>query len=109
MSAASINLIFTCREARPILNTGRGSANENGPFVNQAAYLEGVARKRKLHQQHNTRLKELYSYQLAEGILENNLLDILNRVSEPQHLRDTDTLLDELKTPVHRRGKDLSI
>lgn len=67
------------------------------PFVNQAAYLEGVAWKRKLHQQHNTRLKELYSYQLAEGILENNLLDILNRVSEPQHLRDTDTLLDELK------------
>nr|MCV5143159.1 hypothetical protein [Escherichia coli] len=50
-----------------------------------------------MHQQHNTRLEELYSYQLAEGILENNLLDILNRVSEPQHLRDTDTLLDELK------------
>lgn len=67
------------------------------PFVNQAAYLEGVAWKRKLHLQHNTRLEELYSYQLTEGTLENNILDILTRVGEPQQLRDTDTLLDELK------------
>lgn len=68
------------------------------PFVNQAAYLEGLAWKRKLHQQHKTRLEELYSYQLSEGTLEENILDLLNRVEEPQHLRDTDTLLDELKS-----------
>lgn len=68
------------------------------PFVDQAAYLEGIAWKRKLHKQHNTRLEELYSYQLSEGTLEENILDILNRVEEPQHLRDTDTLLDELKS-----------
>ncbi|WP_313113028.1 UvrD-helicase domain-containing protein [Pseudescherichia sp.] len=67
------------------------------PFVDQAAYLEGLAWKRKLHKQHNTRLEELYSYQLSEGTLEENILDILNRVQEPQRLRDTDTLLDELK------------
>jgi len=67
------------------------------PFVDQAAYLEGLAWKRKLHKQHNTRLEELYSYQLSEGTLEENILDILTRVQEPQHLRDTDTLLDELK------------
>ncbi|AFR04648.1 DNA helicase UvrD [Pectobacterium brasiliense] len=68
------------------------------PFVDQATYLEGLAWKRKLHKQHNTRLEELYSYQLSEGTLEENILDILNRVEEPQHLRDTDTLLDELKS-----------
>jgi DNA helicase-4 len=68
------------------------------PFVDQAAYLEGLAWKRKLHKQHNTRLEELYSYQLSEGTLEENILDLLNRVAEPQHLRDTDTLLDELKS-----------
>ncbi|BBT89214.1 hypothetical protein WP8W19C02_08340 [Enterobacter cloacae] len=68
------------------------------PFVDQAAYLEGLAWKRKLHQQHKTRLEELYSYQLSEGTLEENILDLLNRVEEPQHLRDTDTLLDELKS-----------
>lgn len=67
------------------------------PFVNQAAYLESVTWKRNLHRQHKTRLKELYSYQLTEGTLEANILDILNRVGEPQHLRDTDSLLEELK------------
>lgn len=67
------------------------------PFVDQAAYLEGLAWKRKLHKQHNTRLEELYSYQLSEGTLEDNILDILNRVGEPKVLRDTGTLLAELK------------
>lgn len=67
------------------------------PFIDQATYLEGLAWKRKLHKQHNTRLEELYSYQLSEGTLEDNILDILNRVGEPKVLRDTDTLLDELK------------
>lgn len=63
------------------------------PLVDQAAYLEGLAWKRKLHQQHKTRLEELYSYQLSEGTLEENILDLLNRAEEPLHLRDTDTLL----------------
>jgi DNA helicase-4 len=67
------------------------------PFVDQDAYLEGLAWKRNLHKQHNTRLEELYSYQLSEGTLEENILDLLNRVAEPLNLRDTDTLLDELK------------
>lgn len=70
---------------------------KTAPFVNQAAYLEGVTWKRNLHRQHKTRLEELYSYQLTEGTLEENILDILKRVGEPQHLRDTDTLLEELK------------
>lgn len=71
---------------------------KTAPFVNQASYFEGVVWKRKLHIQHNTRLEELYSYQLTEATLEDNILDILDRVSEPLYLRDTNTLLDELKS-----------
>jgi hypothetical protein len=79
------------------------------PFVDQAAYLEGLAWKRKLHKQHNTRLEELYSYQLSEGTLEENILDLLNRVAEPQIYVIQTRFWMSLKALVHRRGKALSI
>ncbi|MCE9943724.1 UvrD-helicase domain-containing protein [Aeromonas rivipollensis] len=76
---------------------GLDRQQRTAPFVNQDAYLEGVAWKRELHRQQGTHLAELYSYQLWEGILEEALLEILNNAKIPHQLRNIDLLLDELK------------
>ena len=76
---------------------GLDRQNRTAPFVNQTAYLEGLAWKRQLHQQHGTRLAELYSYQLSEGVLEDALLSILDDAEVPRQLRNIDTLFDELR------------
>lgn len=67
------------------------------PFVNQTAYIEELTWKRHIHQQCGTRLAELYSYQLTEGTLEQDLLSILDAANEPLQLRDMDILLTELR------------
>ncbi|WP_455811505.1 UvrD-helicase domain-containing protein [Pseudomonas graminis] len=67
------------------------------PFVNQASYLESLAWKRETHRKNGTLLAELYSYQLSEGTLEQDLLRILKEASEPLMLQDMDTMLLDLK------------
>ncbi|MGZ5576374.1 MAG: UvrD-helicase domain-containing protein [Methylobacter sp.] len=56
------------------------AVNENDqtpPFIDQQSYLEGMAWKRTLHQTHQTRLIETYSYQKHQGILTKSLEDKL--------------------------------
>ncbi len=43
--------------------------NETPPFMDRAKYLEGMAWKRALHETHQTRLIETYSYQKHQGVL----------------------------------------
>jgi len=76
---------------------GLDRQDRTAPFVNQAAYLEGLAWKRQLHQQHGTPLAELFSYQLREGVLEEALIAILDDAQVQRQPRDMDALLDELR------------
>lgn len=71
---------------------------KTAPYINNAVYLESLHWKRDLHKRHGTRLAELYSYQLSEGILEPAIMQLLHEAQEPLQLRDLDTLLEELRT-----------
>lgn len=48
--------------------------NRTPPFIDQAKYLKGMAWKRDLHQQHQTKLIETYSYYKQQG----RLTEVLN-------------------------------
>ena len=50
---------------------------ETAAFVDQQSYLEDLAWKRELHQAKNTKMAELYSYQLTQGKLSTNLKQVL--------------------------------
>lgn len=73
--------------------------NQQTPaFINRQKYLEGMAWKRNLHAQHQTRLIETYSYQKRQGtlipLLEDQLIKAgVNFAPTPDSL-----LLDKLKS-----------
>lgn len=50
---------------------------ETAPFVDQQSYLEDLEWKRELHQSKNTKMAELYSYQLMQGKLSSSLEKVL--------------------------------
>jgi len=50
---------------------------KTAPFVDNAAYVEGMEWKRRVHFDNDTTLLETYSYQMAEGTLEENLKQLL--------------------------------
>ncbi|PKH03097.1 DNA helicase UvrD [Psychromonas sp. MB-3u-54] len=50
---------------------------ETAPFVDQQSYLEGLEWKRELHRSKNTKMAELYSYQLMQGKFANCLAQVL--------------------------------
>ncbi len=51
---------------------------ETAPFVDQESYLEDLAWKRDLHATKNTKMAELYSYQLMQGKLTSCLEHVLS-------------------------------
>ena len=52
---------------------GLNAKNETAPFVPQKAYLESMAWKRTLHEEHGTTLIETFSHECAAGTLLRNL------------------------------------
>lgn len=48
---------------------GVNERNETPPFMDREAYLEGMVWKRALHETHQTKLIETYSYQKHQGVL----------------------------------------
>lgn len=48
---------------------GVNERNETPPFMDRVSYLEGMAWKRALHETHQTRLIETFSYQKHQGVL----------------------------------------
>lgn len=65
---------FGVRKAR-----GPGGAEQlvTAPYVDRKSYLEGMAWKRKIHQEHQTTLIETYSYERVEGRLTEALAEKL--------------------------------
>ncbi len=67
---------------------------ETAPFVNREEYLNGMAWKRKVHQDHGTKLIETYSYERMEGRLTEALRDKIAPYATPtpipsEHVFDT--------------------
>lgn len=70
--------------------------NQTPPFIDQKSYLDGMAWKRALHQQHQTCLIETYSYQKHQGILTRCLEEQLRQAGVYFEPVPNDELLDRL-------------
>lgn len=89
-------------------------------FMDQRRYLEGVQWKRDLHQKHQTRLLETFSYEQKDGVLLKNLEDklksagvrfnpvpddrLLDTINSIQEAKDFTRLLAELLKAFKRAG-----
>lgn len=75
-------------------------AGKTPEFIKQQAYLDGMAWKRKLHQQHQTTLIETYSYLKQQGRLTEYLAEKLQEHGVKFKPLSQDKLLDNL----YRKG-----
>lgn len=75
-------------------------AGKTPAFIKQQAYLDGMAWKRKLHQQHQTTLIETYSYLKQQGRLTEYLAEKLQEHGVQFKPLSQDKLLDNL----YRKG-----
>jgi len=76
---------------------GINESNETAPFVDQQSYLEDLAWKRELHSTKQTRMAELYSYQLSNGELQSELAKVLDEYQVERKTIPLEVIFDELR------------
>lgn len=72
--------------------------NKTPPFIDQTKYLQGMVWKRALHQQHQTKLIETYSYYKQQGRLTEALDEKLTAASVKYKPLPANQLLENLKS-----------
>jgi len=67
------------------------------PFMDNKKYVDGIHWKRGVHLQYNTTLLETYSYQAAEGTLEDDLKELLTKHGVEMHDNVTGDIFSEVR------------
>ncbi|NOR69902.1 MAG: AAA family ATPase [Methylomarinum sp.] len=75
---------------------GVNENNQTPSFIDQDKYLEGMKWKRELHEKHQTKLIETYSYLKSQGILTQTLSEKLQQVGVTFKTLPNNELLDTL-------------